>query len=569
MSATMTPAVTAGLRPELFAPSSTRALKRTWLKLALAVLVVGGFGLRAAGLSAEGLGEDEFNKLEAVADYRAHGLTPANGEHPFLMKALQTVTVVAAEHWNSTPFVAARPELFVPVETALRLPSALFGAFTALLLYLLTAELFGGEVALIAAALWACDPSAIGFNRIAKEDTFMLFFFLLANVFWLRAQRSAESGKDNFMPYCWATAVAYGAMFASKYLPGYFAASIAYYHIFQAIPATRWRLGRPRFLLFFTIIGVTFVLLNLPILLPGTWRAALSFASYQRIGHDSYEFMGRLYGHKLMNWFKGVPWYLYFVFIIVKTPPLTLAAFLTGLPLLLRRRLGDGRYFLLFWVALGFLPFVAAGGKFMRYLTPVLPVVFITAAIGIQFVGRKLAAWRATSFAHEALQRYATHALAACVVLAALWSATTAAPHYRLYTNTLGGGQTRAGYYFPHDEFYDAELRDVLSEIARHARTGARVATETPALATFYAQQAHRPDLVSIALSDPAERAGLRPGDFIIAARGRRYFSNDALLSALRQTTTPAFRITVGTTPAADVYVLDERTLAAVNGQEH
>ncbi|MFL6210590.1 MAG: hypothetical protein ACJ74W_17175, partial [Pyrinomonadaceae bacterium] len=60
-----------------------------------------------------------------------------------------------------------------------------------------------------------------------------------------------------------------------------------------------------------------------------------------------------------------------------------------------------------------------------------------------------------------------------------------------------------------------------------------------------------------------------RPGDFIIAARGRRYFSNDALLSALRQTTTPAFRITVGTTPAADVYVLDERTLAAVNGQEH
>ena len=61
------------------------------------------------------------------------------------------------------------------------------------MIYLITAELFGAEVALIAAALWAFDPSAIGFNRVAKEDTFLLFFFLLANVFWLRGQRVAES----------------------------------------------------------------------------------------------------------------------------------------------------------------------------------------------------------------------------------------------------------------------------------------------------------------------------------------------------------------------------------------
>jgi hypothetical protein len=39
-------------------------------------------------LSAEGLSEDELNKLNAVADYRAHGLTGANGEHPMLMKGV-------------------------------------------------------------------------------------------------------------------------------------------------------------------------------------------------------------------------------------------------------------------------------------------------------------------------------------------------------------------------------------------------------------------------------------------------------------------------------------------------
>ncbi|HEX8181822.1 MAG TPA: glycosyltransferase family 39 protein [Pyrinomonadaceae bacterium] len=559
MFSTPTPAVTAGLRPELFADGA-RTLDRKWRALILAALVVVGFGLRSAHLSAEGLSEDEFNKLAAVADYRAHGLTPANGEHPFLMKALQTASVVAAEHWNGASFVVAHRGLALPVETALRLPSALFGALTALLLYLLTAELFGGEVALIAAALWACDPSAIGFNRIAKEDTFMLCFFLLANVFWLRGQRVAEARAGNPVPYYWATAVAYGAMFASKYVPGYFAASIAYYHIFQSIPATRWRLGRPRFLVFFIIIGVSFVLLNLPILLPGTWRAALSFASYKRLGHDSYEFMGRLYGHKLMDWFKGVPWYFYFVFIGVKTPPLTLAAFLTGLPLLLRRRLGDGRYFLLFWVAIGFLPFIPVGGKFTRYFTPVLPVVFITAAIGVQFVAR----WLARAMRAGGSEQHVLTALAALVVLAALAATVTVAPHHRLYINFLGGGQARAGYYFPQDEFYDAELRDVMSEIARRAPLHARVANETPGLAAFYAAQAQRPDLNSVSLSDPHERAALRPGDFIIAARGRRYFSTDALLTALRATTLPAFTVSVGPMPAAEVYILDDKIQATL-----
>lgn len=560
MPVTATPAVTAGLRPELF---NAPVLSRRWLAVALATLVIVGFGLRATDLSAESLSEDEFNKLAAVADYRANGLTPANGEHPFLMKALQTVSVILAERWNSTSFVAAQPSLSVPVETALRLPGVICGALTTLVLYLLTAELFGGEVALVAAALWALDPAAIGFNRVAKEDTFLLFFFLLANIFWLRSQRVAEAGTGDPRPYYLATAITFGAMFASKYMPGYFAASIAYYNIFQDIPATRWRLGRPRYLLFFMIIGVSFVLLNLPILLPGTWRAALNFASYKRVGHDSYEFMGQLYTHTLMNWLRGVPWYFYLVFAAVKLPPLTIVAFLTGLPLMLRRRLGDGRYFLFFWVLLGFLPFVPAGGKFTRYFTPVLPVVHIIAAIGMGFAARQLA----RLVANEAAQRYAPLALSTLIVVAALWSAATAAPHYRLYTNLFGGGQTRAGSYFPQDEFYDAGLREAMSEIARHARAGAHVANETPALAAFYLQQAHRPDLVSVSLSDPTARAALSTGDFVIAARGRRYHSNVAILTALSQTTAPVFRLNVGATPAVEVYALDDVTMAMVNLQ--
>src|SRR5688572_8962021 len=205
-----------------------------------------GFGLRVSNLSAEGLSEDELNKLQAVGDYRANGLTAANSEHPLLMKALQTVTVSMADRWNS---LAGRT--VIAPETALRLPGALFGALTIVLIYLLASELFGAEVGLIAAALWTFDPMAMGLNRIAKEDTFLLFFFLLANVFWLRGQRMAESQSGELpQKYYWLTAAAFGAMMASKYLPQALTISFAYYWLFQRIPETRWRLGKKRILIF-------------------------------------------------------------------------------------------------------------------------------------------------------------------------------------------------------------------------------------------------------------------------------------------------------------------------------
>jgi len=184
----------------------------------LSILVVLGLGFRAYGLSKEGLSDDELNRYNAVEDYRQHGVTSANGEHPMLMKALITLSLVAADHWNSTQIAQSHPdELRISIETAVRLPSIVFGALTSLAIYFLVLELFGTDVALIAAALWAFDPSAIGFGRIGKEDTFVLFFFVLANVFWLRGQRIAElKSNRNPEPYYWATAAAYGAMIASQ-----------------------------------------------------------------------------------------------------------------------------------------------------------------------------------------------------------------------------------------------------------------------------------------------------------------------------------------------------------------
>ena len=538
--------ITAGLRPELFAGRGVLANSKTLVFAALIVLVVAGFGFRVTGLSAEGLSEDELNKLNAVADYRAHGLTGANGEHPMLMKACQAASIILAEKWNNT-FVANQ----IAPETALRLPTAIVGALSTILIFLIASELFGLEVALIAAALWAFDPAAIGLNRIAKEDSFLLFFFLLANVFWLRGQRAAESTDRNPNKYYWLTAASYGAMVASKYVPHLFAISICYYWMFQSLPETRWRLGKKRLLIFFTIMGLVFLVLSPTVLLPETWRQMGLFAGGKRVSHDGYEFMGQLYTQRFSDWLNGIPVYFYLVFTAVKLPLLTVLGFVAGLPLLFRRKLGDGRYFILFWYLLWVVAFCFPGGKFTRYYTTILPAVLITSALGIQFAGR----WLANRISEGAsLKHYIPASLAVIVIAGAVINSVNAAPHFRLFTNSIGGGINWAGYYFPHDEFYDASMRDAIGEIAARARTGARVASESPSLATYYAERAKRPDLVCVSLSDPDAVKQLAVGDYVIVARGRRYFSNDAIISTLREHETPVANLKLGVVPSAVIY---------------
>jgi len=560
--------ITAGLRPDLFSEQGVLSGSRTLVVAVLITLVFVGFGFRLPGLSAEGLSEDELNKLYAVADYRAHGLTGANGEHPMLMKSLQTATIVFAEEWNKRSFVSTpASNLYIQPETALRLPGVVFGSATAILIYLLAAELFGAEVALIAAALWTFDPNAIGFNRIAKEDTFLLFFFLLANVFWLRGQRAAESRPErNPLRYYLAAGVAYGAMMASKYVPHLIGISISYYWMFQNLPETRWRLGKKKMLMFFGVMGVAFVILSPTILVPETWHQMGLFASQQRIGHDGYEFMGRLYHHRWSDWLKGVPWYFYLAFTWVKLPLLTLAGVFVGLPLLFRRKLGDGRYFILFWLFVFFFTFSFVGGKFTRYYTVVLPAVLITAALGVQFFGRWLGSGVRPLRTFAGLSNYARSGVALAVVIGSVIASTVATPYFRFYLNRLGGGPANAGYYFPHDEFYDTSMREVMAEIARRAKPGARVASATPTLATYYSLRANRSDLVCVSLSDPESLKQFQEGDFLIAARGRRYFSNDALLTALHQSVSPDFRVAAGNIPSAEVYRLDQFGVGIVNG---
>lgn len=560
MSALAATITTARINPELFIGSSIRPATRV-VVVSLSLIILLGFGFRLFQLGAEGLSEDELNKLVAVEDYRAHGLTAANGEHPMLMKAILTLSILSAERWNSAPWVIGNQILRMSRESALRLPGAVLGTLVSLLIFLVAAELFGNEIGLIAGALWALDPNAIAFSRIAKEDIFLLFFFLLANFFWLRGQRAAESRSGRPDRYYWATAAAFGAMMASKYLFHFFAISVSYYWIFQAIPATRWRLGPRKWLVFFVIMGTTFLLCNPAIVLPGTWREILKFAGEHRIGHDAYEFMGRLYHNQATLWLRGSPWYFYYVFMGVKMPVLEVIAFAIGLGLLFGKRFGDGRFFVLFWLMLWFLPFTVLGGKFTRYFTMALPVVLITAAIGTYAAGQALT--RLWQKARSPATSWTRHTPAWVSLLVLFFSALASAgamPHYRLYTNVIGGGRAHAGDYFPHDEFYDAGIRQAVGIVATQAGPGARVGCETPTLVKYYADLAGRGDLIPISLSDHQAANQLTAGDFVLIARGRRYFSNDAVVQRLPQVAAPIATVRLNGVPAINVYALDDGT---------
>jgi hypothetical protein len=325
-------------------------------------------------------------------------------------------------------------------------------------------------------------------------------------------------------------------------------------------------IGKARFLKFFLVMGIAFAIFNPSIFLPGSWRAIFNFTSYRAIGHDSYEFMGQLYPHRFTDWLKGEPWYFYFVLIGVKLPLLTLLGSAVGSVQLFRKKIGDGRYFIILWLFFWAITFVIAGGKFTRYFTSVLPAVLIIAALGVQFVARWLGKHFSRILNNAAAGTLIRVLLMTLAIFATLWSSTLAAPHYRLYMNALGGS-SRAGYYFPQDEFYDAYMQDVMTEIARRSPPNARVASELPTVAAYYAQRVNRPDLACLELSDPADLEKLRPGDFVIDGRGRTYLSNQAMLSRLRAASQPAFTISVGTTLAAAVFVLDQKSLAALRGE--
>lgn len=491
----------------------------------LVLLAAGGFALRAAGLSEVGLAEDEINKLEAVRAYERGDITQ-NAEHPMVMKALIFASVKAAGAWNA----AAPGGAHVSEEAALRLPNVLCGALTVFPIFFLAAALFDRRTGLLAAALWATGVNAVTYNRVAKEDTLLVFFMLLAFYFYVRAKQTSGFDQQSKRRHYLLSGVSFGLMFASKYFPHYFGLNMLYHHYFRVREREPKEPRGNTPAIFYGAVAIAFLVANPAILLPQTWAYLSAYSSEQLLTHHGY-LMGETLYHNIVSKspFGATPVYFYLLFLLIKTPVALLLALVLGLSACARRWREPGPAFLLLMFLLWVVPYSLFGAKWLRYTLSLMPFVYMLAAVGIVWAARRLG----EAGGRPALGAWAGAALVVLGLGLPASATFRAGPHYALYTNALAPGAR--GRYFPHDEFYDDGLREALEHVARVAPAGAVVAHETPGVARHYLTRFGRPDLRSEIISDPAFDAATVPAPaYLILQRGRTYFENQEELRAVR-----------------------------------
>ncbi|MBD0372143.1 MAG: glycosyltransferase family 39 protein [Pyrinomonadaceae bacterium] len=543
--------VEAGASSEAKESASARASAKldAWVVIILAAFIVCGCGLRAVNLSAVGFAEDEINKLEAVRAYEHGDITP-NAEHPMLMKSLIFVSVQAARVLNSAGAMK------ITDEAALRFPNVLFGALTVIPLFLLTAAFFDKRTALLASALWAFGINAITYNRIAKEDTLMVFFMLFAFYFYLRAKQTSgfdpRGKRKNYI----LSGASFGLMLASKYFPHYFGLNMLYHYLVRVRERAPDEPQGKTPGMFYLMMLIAFLVANPAVLLPKTLDYLNAYTSGQLLTHTGYLMGEHLYKNNMpATPFRGTPVYFYALYLMIKVPIPIIIALITGLVVAFRRPRHPGHAFLLLMFLLWIVPYSLMGAKWLRYTLSLLPFVYMLSAVGIMALLRAFTS-RLKSMKQERAAQFAGIALIAFFVAWPAWTALASNPHYAAYTNALGGG--RAGYSFPHDEFYDDGLREAIAFVCRDAPQGATIAGETPAVFRYYLEKFGRTDLQSRVLSDQKfELAGVQKPAYIIIQKGRTYFENREKMMEVMERYKKVFDVKVDNVSAAEVYKME------------
>lgn len=496
--------------------------------LIVIIAVVVGFGARVYRLDAAGFAEDEANKVFAVRCYDQGDIT-ANAEHPMVMKLLCYGSMHAADSWNRA--TGTRLHLAMSDETALRLPNAAFGALTVVPLFLLTTGLFGLRVGLITSVLWALGLDAIWFNRTAKEDTLLVFFMFCGFYLYHRAKHVQAGDLEKRERLFTLAGAAFGLMMASKYFPHYFGLNALFYTLVGYDRRNNQPLTRRMWSKYFAALVAAFVIFNPAAFLPETWRYMWKYVNEELLTHHGYMVMDTLFVNDLTQTPGGNPWYFYFLFIGVKLPLPVLIAFLAGVVEIFRRR-GDypdsrGNLFLRMMLVFWLLPEAFVGCKFLRYSLSLMPIIYMTAAVGI------VAMWHLTTLAMRKLAfggrglraTVAAAIVAAFIIVPSLQTIRSVAFSYpSLYVNVLGGN--RIGYFFPHDEFYDLGARESIRFIADTAPPGATIASEIPGVVQYYLTRFNRADMRSEIISQPSFTLNRERPTFVLLQPGRVYFEN-------------------------------------------
>jgi hypothetical protein len=533
--------------------SKNRFVKWHWEAAIVLLLSFLAFFVRIERVGINSLSEDEVAKWAAVQEYRHGHFVGVNSEHPMMLKMLAWASLTAGERWNRV--AALHGWTTLSPEGWLRFPNVLFGAATAAILFLFCRRMMGFAGAFAAGFFWAVAPLAVALNRLAKEETLLTCFTLLACYFYCRAQQ-AEADLSARRWYD-LSAISFGFSFASQYIPHLLGLNaMAWFFAGRAgLNSTPSRFSYKRF---FPVIFVSCILVNPVVLFPSNFNAILHWLHHDGVKHNGYNFDGMLYVNLPARLLAGVPWKFYLWLVLFKTPIPILAAIILGSILLLRNRRTLPACFFLAFGVVQLVGLSFSGAKWIRYSLPLLPFLFLAGGYAVQKTWERMREWKVS----PALVGTAALILFAWP-LAELhnWS-----PYYPFYLNLIGGGTKSITRYFAPDEVSEFDTREVANQLCPSALRGARLATARPMSMTHYLESCGRTDIEVVPLYDLHYVP--RDGDLIVLEPSRRFFETQRFFDALQNSGMSHREVRVGPVLASTIYRFDQSGPVQTDAQE-
>jgi len=512
------------------------------------------FAVRVYRLDFNSLSEDEVAKWAAVQQYQHGHFAGVNSEHPMLPKLLAWASLSAGARWNGIAAAHGWPSL--QPEGWLRVPNVLLGAAGAAVLYLLCRRMMGLVGSFAASLFWAVTPLPIALNRLAKEETPLTVFTLLACYLYCRAQQAVTD--QHAQRWFDLSAISFGMALASQYILHLLGLN-ALTWVFAGRHSLTTDPSRFRYKRFFIILGVTFLLVNPVVLSPANCSAILHWLHHDGVRHTGYDFDGTLYFNFPSRLLAGVPWFYYLWLILVKTPIPILTAIIIGGGLLMRDRRTLASCFFLSLGVLQLLGLSLSGAKWIRYSLPMLPFFYLAGGYAVQHFWQNVKgkAWSPT------------FAGAVAIILLG-WPLADLqgwAPYYSFYLNSIGGGTRHIMRYFAPDEVAEFDTREVAQNICPFAPVETRVATARPMSLAYYFEICGRRDIQVVPLYD--DRFVPRNGDLIVLEPARRFFETQHYFDSLKSSGMSHDEVHVGPMVASTIYAFDASALQPKTKQEN
>src|ERR1700757_2123896 len=516
------------------------------------LLTVLAFAVRLNHIDFNSLSEDESAKWAAIQEYRHGHFVGVNSEHPMILKVLAWVSLTAGERWNRLASLHNWPTM--SPEGWLRFPNVLFGAATTAILFLFCRRLMGFVGSFAASFFWAVSPLAVALNRLAKEETPLTFFTLLACYLYCVAQQ-ADSDESARRWYD-LSAIGFGLALASQYILHLLGLNALAWFLAGKMGLTR-RPSRFSYGRFFLVMFLTFILVNPVVLFPSNFSAILHWLHHDGVTHSGYDFDGTLYLNFPSRLLAGVPWSYYLWLLLIKTPIPILVAVIAGSTILLRDRRTLASCFFLSLGVLQLAGLSLSGAKWVRYSLAVLPFLFLAGGYAVQATWDRMRE-KKMSLAFVGLTAAILFALPLLELRA--WSS-----FYSFYLNPIGGGQKHTARYFGQDEVSEFDTREVAQQVCSIADSGSRLATARPMSMTYYMENCGRTDIQVVPLYDRHYQP--RKGDMIVLEPSRRFFETQKFFDALRISGMSRREVRVGPVLASTIYLFDS-SKPQTTGQE-